>query len=160
MKTSVPYSLKRIFAGVLLVAVPVFTSCEKDPVKPDNNNGNGGNTQPQRTEEFIYNSNLEFYRNDTSVKIPRMAFTDTAAKYGADQNVNQIHITPASQYMCETSTETGMVGRANDLNAIYNASNNKLSGQNTTLVLDEAAFNNQTVRQILQDKLKIELLQR
>ena len=49
MKTSVPYSLKRIFAGVMLVAVPVFVSCEKDP-EPNNNNN-----QPQKHNvELVY----------------------------------------------------------------------------------------------------------
>lgn len=35
MKTTVPYNFKKVLAGIMLVAVPVFVACEKDPVKPD-----------------------------------------------------------------------------------------------------------------------------
>lgn len=160
-KTTVPYNFKKVLAGIMLVAVPVFVACEKDPVKPNENGGNGGNTPTQqRTEEFIYNSNLKFYRPGNSEKIPHAAFADTVAKYAADANVKQIHISPETEDMCENSPESGMVGRANDLNNIYNKSNNKLSGENTTLYLDSAALYNQTVQQILHGKLKIALLQK
>lgn len=160
MKTSVPYSLKRIFAGVLLVAVPVFTSCEKDPVKPDNNNGNGGNTQPQRTEEFIYNANLKFYRPGSSSKIPHTAFADTVAQYAADQNVKKIHITPEDPTMVENLQQPQMEQRAEYLSNTYDVSNNKLSGENTTLVLSPEAFQSQIVQNAFHNKLKIALQQR
>lgn len=162
---TVPYNAKstpwkKIFVGMLMVAVPVFVSCEKDPVKPDNNNGNGGNTQPQRTEEFMYDYDLNFWRNGSSTKIPYTAFGDTATKYGDDQTIKQIHIKPESPYMCETLNGTKMQTRANILDGIYSKSKNKLSGEETTLYLDSSALTNQTVQQILNGKLKIELLQR
>lgn len=158
MKTSVTNKLKKVLAGIMLVAFPVFVSCEKDNDKPGNN---GGNNQPQqRTEEFIYNANMEFYRDGSSTHIPHTAFGDTAAKYGNDGNVKQIHITPESQKMCETLTGSQMQTRANFLDGIYTQSKNKLSGENTTLYLDSEAMSNQTVQNILNDKLKIALVQR
>lgn len=163
MKTrlTVPYNLKTVLAGIMLVALPVFVSCdEKEQVKPDNNNGNGGNTQPQRTEEFTYDYDLNFWRNGSSTKIPYTAFGDTATKYGDDQTIKQIHIKPESPYMCETLNGTKMQTRANILDGISGKSKNKLSGEETTLYLDSSALTNQTVQQILNGKLKIELLQR
>lgn len=158
MKTTVPYNFKKVLAGIMLVAVPVFVSCEKDNEKPNNN---GGNNQPQqRTEEFIYNYNMDFYRNGSSEIIPYTAFGDTVAKYGNDGNVKQIHITPESQSMCETFTGSQMQTRANFLDGIYTQSKNKLSGENTTLYLDSEAMSNQTVQNVLNGKLKIALVQR
>lgn len=61
MKTSVPYSLKRIFAGVMLVAVPVFTSCEKDP-EPASNGGNN-QPQPRETKDIVYKQNIDLDSN-------------------------------------------------------------------------------------------------
>ena len=160
IKQTVPYNLKKVLAGIMLVAVPVFVSCEKDPVKPDNNNGNGGNTQPQRTEEFMYDYDLNFWRNGSSTKIPYTAFGDTATKYGNDQTTKQIHIKPESSNMCSTLNGTKMQTRANILDGIYSKSQNKLSGEETTLYLDSSAFANQVVQQILHSKLQITLLQK
>lgn len=158
MKTSVPYSLKRIFAGVMLVAVPVFVSCEKDNDKPGNNGGN--NPTQQRTEEFIYNQNMKFYRPGNSEKIPHAAFADTVAKYAADANVKQIHIAPETEHMFENVAQNQMDQRAEYLNNTYNISNTKLSGENTTLVLSPEAIQSQIVQEALHNKLKIALVQR
>lgn len=155
MKTSVPYNMKKVLAGVMLVAIPVFVSCEKDNEKPSN-----PTPTQQRTEEFIYNENMKFYRPGNSEKIPHAAFADTVAKYAADANVKQIHVAPETEHMCENAPESGMVGRANVFDEMYNKSNNKLSGENTTLYLGADALSNQTVQQVLHDKLKIALVQR
>lgn len=48
MKTSVTNKMKKVLAGVMLVAVPVFVSCEKDPVKPNDNNN-----QPQKHNKVL-----------------------------------------------------------------------------------------------------------
>lgn len=163
MKTTVPYNFRKVLAGIMLVSVPVFVACEKDPVEPNENGGNGGNggnTQPQRIEEFIYNANMEFYRSGSSTHIPHTAFGDTAAKYGNDGNVKQIHITPESPKMCETLPGSAMQTRANFLDGINTQSKNKLSGENTTLYLDSEALSNQTVQTVLNGKLKIALIQR
>lgn len=43
-----------------MMALPfAFGGCEKDPEQPDNNT-------PQKTEEFIYNANLYFWRPGSS----------------------------------------------------------------------------------------------
>ena len=153
------YNFKRGLVILCLGALTfAFSACEKEKSEP-NNPGNPSNPQ-QRTEEFIYNINLEFYRDGSSAFIPHEAFADTAAKYAADQSVKQIHITPSNQRMCETLNATKMQTRANILDGIYNQSNNKLSGENTTLVLDSAAFHTSTVQNVLHNKLKIALVQR
>lgn len=58
MKTdlTVPYNstgsivphIKKILVGIAFVAVPVFVSCEKDPVKPNDNNN-----QPQKHNKVL-----------------------------------------------------------------------------------------------------------
>lgn len=63
IKQTVPYNLKKVLAGIMLVAVPVFVSCEKDPVKPDNNNGN--NQQPQKPKTYTYIYDNTGIPNDT-----------------------------------------------------------------------------------------------
>ncbi|MBP5548550.1 MAG: hypothetical protein J6X58_06660 [Bacteroidales bacterium] len=155
-----PWNLKKVLAGIMLVAVPVFVACEKEPVKPNNNNGNGGNTQPQRTEEFIYNTNLKFYRPGSSSKIPYEAFIDTAAKYGVDQNIKQLHITPETEGMFSNFEQTAMENRANMFSTLYDESKSKLSGENTTLVLSPEAFQSQIVQNAFHNKLNIALQQR
>lgn len=158
MKTSVTNKLKKVLAGIMLVAVPVFVSCEKDNEKPNNN---GGNNQPQqRTEEFVYDYDLNFWREGNPTKIAYTAFGDTVAKYANDDNVKQIHIIPNNEHMYDAFNSTKMQTRANILDGIHTQSNSKLSGENTTLYLEESAFNNQTVQQVLNNKLKIALMQR
>ena len=163
MKTTVPYNFRKVLAGIMLVAVPVFVACEKDPVKPNENGGNGGNggnnpTQ-QRTEEFIYNQNMKFYRPGNSEKIPHVAFADTVAKYAADGNVKQIHIAPETEGMFATANQNQMDQRAEYLSNTYNMSNTKLSGENTTLILSPEAIQSQIVQEVLHNKLKIALVQ-
>ena len=65
-KQTVPYNLKKVFAGIMLVAVPVFVACEKDPVKPNENGGNGGNTQPRETKDIVYKKNINL--DSTTIK--------------------------------------------------------------------------------------------
>ncbi len=161
MKTTVPYNFRKVLAGIMLVAVPVFVACEKDPVKPNENGGNGGNTPTQqRTEEFVYNANLKFYRQGSSEKIPHTAFVDTVAKYATDANVKQIHIIPEIESMFANHGEDQMNQRAEYFNNTYSVSNNKLSGENTTLVLSPEAIQSQIVQEALHNKLKIALVQR
>lgn len=84
MKTSVPYSLKRIFAGVMLVAVPVFVSCEKDPVKPDQP------SQPQK-----HNKVLTFSRSDIQQIHP-----DTIRYYLNQTDIDSVLMQAADPEMC------------------------------------------------------------
>lgn len=146
-----------LFSMMCLMASPFFTGCGKD----SESNGNGG-TEPtqQRTEEFIYNSNMKFYRPGSSSKIPHTAFADTVAKYATDQNVKQIHIIPENKTMFENLQQLQMEHRADYLNNTYDASNNKLSGENTTLIISPEAFQSQIVQDAFHNKLKITLVER
>lgn len=156
MKTTVPYNFIKFLAGIMLVAVPVFVACKKDPVEPNNPN----NPQPQqRTEEFIYNLNLRFCRPGSSNEIPYAAFADTVAKLADNGAVKTIHITPKGPHMFGTLPSASVETRANMLDNMYGQSNGKLSGENTTLALDAEALQNQTVQSVLHNKLKIELEQ-
>lgn len=157
MKHTFQYNLKKGLAFGLLATLPFFSGCEKD--KPEPNNP----SNPQQTTytiEYIYDKALRFHRDGSTTTINNTDFVDTIAKHAANQQIKQIHIVPESQYMLETSIESAMVARANDLNNMYDVSNNKLSGENTTLVLDSAAFHNSTVQNVLHNKLKIALVQR
>lgn len=158
MKKTVSYNIKKVLAGTMLVALPfAFGGCEKENTKP---NDPSNPQQTTYTIEYIYDTGLNFHRNGSTTTINHTDFVDTIAKHAANQQVKQIHMIPESQYMLETSIESAMVARANDLNNMYNVSNNKLSGENTTLVLDSAAFHNSTVQNVLHNKLKIALVQR
>ncbi len=155
MKFNAKYQLGKGLA-FLGLATLTFAGCDKDPVEPNNPN----NPQPQqRTEEFIYNKNLNFWRPGSSTEIPYAAFADTAAKLGADQSVKQIHITPQDCYIFSTMPYTGVEPRVNILDDMYARSNQKLSGENTTLYLTADALQNTNVQSVFHNKLKIELLQ-
>ena len=159
MKIMTKYNLKRGLVILGLTALPlVFGGCEKEDTKPNNN---GGNNQPQqKTEEFIYNANLKFYRHGSSEKISNKAFRDTVAALASRQDVGKIHITPDHEDLFSTFNEDQMVVRANLLDTIYDRSNQKLSGDNTTLVLEQVAMQNSHVQSVLHNKLKIELKQK
>lgn len=155
---------KFVFLMVAAVVV-MMVGCKKTEEGDGPTGGNGTDTvvtpTQQRVEEFKYNANLYFYREGSSDRIPRDAFADTAAKYAIDQNVKQIHIVPSSELMLgNISSTTSMENRANALDVIYNQSNNKLSGENTTLYLDSVVLASQTVQDIFHGKLKINLVQR
>lgn len=139
----------------MLVAIPVFVSCEKDKSESSD-----PTPSQQRTEEFIYNANMKFYRPGSSEKIPHAAFADTVAKYADDGNVKQIHIIPEHQTMLATAGQNQMDQRAEYLSNTYNISNTKLSGENTTLMLSPEAIQSQIVQEVFHNKLKIELVQR
>ena len=147
----------------LLVLCMCMVGCKKSEEGDGHSGGTDTVVQPteQRVEEFVYNENLYFYREGSSNYIPRAAFADTAAKYAVDQNVKQIHIVPKTEHLLENvSNPTTIENKANALDAIYNESNNKLSGENTTLYLDSAVLSSQTVQDVLNGKLKINLVQR
>jgi hypothetical protein len=62
--------------------------------------------------------------------------------------------------MWSTDQLAQMESRAKKLRNMYISSNNKLSGENTTLVLDALTFNNSDVQNVLGDTLRINLVQR
>ncbi|MBQ7244883.1 MAG: hypothetical protein IJS34_00735 [Alphaproteobacteria bacterium] len=86
MKTTVPYNFKKVLTGIMLVAVPVFVACEKDPVKPNNNGGNGGNTQQKHNVELKYGRSPSTQWQNISM--------DTLYKYNSDPTVDSIFMIP------------------------------------------------------------------
>ena len=160
MKFMTKYNLKRglLFAGMM--ALPfAFGGCEKDNNEP-NNPSNPDNPQNTYNIEYIYNETFKFHRVGDTTLILSSAFIDTVAKHGADARVKQIHIKPDYENMWSTGQEAQMESRAKKLRNMYISSNNKLSGENTTLELDAAAFNNSNVQNVLHDTLRINLVQR
>ena len=146
MKTSVPYSLKKGLAFLGIMALPfAFGGCDKDPVEPNNPN-NPNNPQNTYNIEYVYNESFKFHRVDDTTLIPSSAFIDTVSKHGANAHVKQIHIKPKYDNMWSTDQLAQMESRAKKLRNMYISSNNKLSGENTTLVLDAAAFNSSNVQ--------------
>lgn len=155
MKFNAKYQLGKGLA-FLGLATLTFAGCDKDPVEPNNPN----NPQPQqKTEEFVYSTNLNFSRPGSSYEISYNDFPDTVAKLAADQSVKQIHITPRHNHIFQNVPVTGMDTRANILDNMYSQSNGKLSGENTTLVLNAEALQSTLVQSVLHNKLKIELEQ-
>ena len=70
----------------MLVAVPVFVACEKDPVKPNENGGNGGNTQQKHNVELKYGRSPSTQWQNISL--------DTLYKYNSDPTVDSIFMIP------------------------------------------------------------------
>ena len=153
MKFNAKYQLGKGLA-FLGLATLTFAGCEKPDPEPT------PTPQPQqKTEEFIYDWDLNFNRPNSSQTINYNAFVDTVAKLAADKSVKQIHITPNNPHMLGTLNETKVLTRTNILDNMYGQSNGKLSGENTTLALSAEAIQNQTVQSVLHNKLKIELEQ-
>ena len=160
MKTSVPYSLKKgmVFLGVM--ALPfAFGGCDKDPVEPNNPN-NPNNPQNTYNIEYIYTDGLKFHRVGDTALIPHSAFVDTVAKHGTNAHVKQIHITPDHDNMWSTAQLARIELYADRLQNMYNSSNSKLSGENTTLELNTEVFNSSKVQNVLHNTLGINLVQR
>jgi len=164
MKKNAKYQLGKGLAFLGLAALTLgFAGCEKDPEKPNSPNNPDNPNNPQNTYniEYVYNQNFKFHRVNDTLLIPSSAFIDTVAKHGANTNVKQIHIKPEQPNMWSTvNAEALMVSRANKFRNMYISSNNKLSGENTTLVLHDAVFNNSDVQNVLGDTLRINLVQR
>jgi len=160
MKNNAKYQLGKGLAFLGLAVLTLgFAGCEKDPEKPNNPN-NPDNPQNTYTIEYIYTESFKFHRVDDTLLIPSSVFIDTVAKHGADTRIKQIHIKPKYDNMWSTDQLAQMESRAKKLRNMYISSNNKLSGENTTLVLDVAAFNSSNVQNVLGDTLRINLVQR
>lgn len=141
MKTSVPYSLKRIFAGVMLVAVPVFTSCEKDPVKPNDNNN-----QPQK-------HNVELVYGEGSTPWQNVAL-DTLYKYNSDPTVDTIFMVPYQSNMLSTASTTGLKNVVGKLRERHNVNPQKIFGKGDLELKAESIQNNQEIVRFFADTLK------
>ncbi|MBR6838898.1 MAG: hypothetical protein IKM94_05030 [Alphaproteobacteria bacterium] len=98
MKTTVPYNFKKALTGIMLVTVPVFAACEKDPVKPNENGGNGGNTQPKHNVELVYGKDYTTQWQNISL--------DTLNKYNKDETVDSIFMIPEKTNQFATLSAT------------------------------------------------------
>lgn len=161
MKKNAKYQLGKGLAFLGLAVLTLgFAGCEKDPEKPNNPN-NPDNPQNTYTIEYIYTQGLKFHRVNDTALISRSAFVDTVAKHGTNAHVKQIHIKPKYDNMWSTvNVEALMESRADKFRNMYILSHNKLSGENTTLVLDSAVLYNSNVQNVLGDTLRINLVQK
>ncbi len=157
------YNLKKVLVIMGLAALPILASCGKDNATPDSENQQNTTNEDQQSTlniEYIYTQSFKFHRVGDTTLIPSTAFIDTVAEHGANARVGQIHINPERNLMWSTAQEAQMVSRAKKLRNMYISSNNKLSGENTTLELDSAAFSNPSIQNVFHDTLRINLVQR
>lgn len=160
MKKNAKYQLGKGLAFLGLATLTLgFAGCEKDPEKPNNPN-NPDNPQNTYTIEYIYTNGLKFHRVGDTALISHSAFVDTVAKHGTNAQVKQIHITPDHDNMWSTAQLAQMELYADRLQNMYNSSNSKLSGENTTLELNTEVFNSSKVQNVLHNTLGINLVQR
>ena len=154
--------MKKIVFLMLAAGVMMMVGCKKTEEGEGPSGGTDTVVQPteQRVEEYIYIRVFKFHRVDDTTLIPWAAFVDTVAKHGADAHVKQIYIKPDDNAMWSMAGENQMETYANRLRDMYISSNTKLSGENTTLVLDSVVFHNLSVQNVLHDTLRINLVQR
>lgn len=146
IKQTVPYNLKKVLAGIMLVAVPVFVSCEKDPVKPDNNNGN--NQQPQKHNvELVYSRAPSTQWQNISM--------DTINKYNSDPTVDSIFMIPedVNQFsnLNATQLSTGLVPK---LRERHNINPNKVFGKGDIVLNNMVIDQNQEIVRFFADTLR------
>lgn len=121
MKTTVSYNIKKVLAGTMLVALPfAFASCEKDPVKPDNN-------QPKHNVELKYNSRTEGGMQNVSM--------DTINKYNKDETIDSIFMIPDPIDQFATNNATQMQNAVKYFRERHNVNPKKVFGKGD-IVLD------------------------
>lgn len=148
MKFVSKYNLKKS-AIILSIATLGFAGCEKEPVMPVQ-------SEKVPTAEFWYTVDLNFYRPSTPENlIPASAFVDTVAQISTNDSIKKIHINPYASRMFQNNNNMESV--AGIFENMYDKSNNKLSGDKTTLVLTNNMYNNQKVGEVLRDKLAINI---
>lgn len=147
---TVPYNTKstpwkKIFIGMLMVAVPVFVSCEKDPAEPNHNNGNGGNTQPQK-------HNVELIYGEGSTPWQNVAL-DTLNKYNSDPTVDTIFMIPCRSSILSTASTTGLQNVVKKLRERHNVNPNKIFGKGDIELKAESVQNNPEIPRFFADTL-------
>lgn len=127
MKTTVPYNFKKVLAGIMLVAVPVFVACEKDPAKPNENGGNGGNTQPRETKDIVYKNNINL--------------DSTTIQNYINQGYN-ICLVPEHKTIFSTRSPTPLRMTANKMRKYWDIAPDRISGKKSdTLYVTPEALN-------------------
>lgn len=127
IKQTVPYNLKKVLAGIMLVSVPVFVACEKDLVKPNNNGGNGGNTQPREIKDIVYKNNINL--------------DSTTIKNYLNQNYD-ICLVPEHKTIFSTRAPTPLRMTANKMRKYWGIAPDRISGKKSdTLYVTPEALN-------------------
>ena len=67
MKTSVTNHLNKVLAGVMLVAIPVFTSCEKDKPEPSNTQKRNKILVFDDSGQQIHPDTINYYLNQPDI---------------------------------------------------------------------------------------------
>lgn len=139
MKKTVSYNIKKVLAGTMLVALPfAFGGCEKDPVKPENNN-------KKHNVELVYG-------NAPSTNWQHIEM-DTIYKYNSDPTVDSIFMIPTYyNQFCDLSTN-GLKNLATKLRERHNVNPNKVFGKGELQLKNESTINNPEIIRFFRDTL-------
>lgn len=144
MRQTVPYNFKKVLTGIMLVAVPVFVSCEKDNEKP---NENGGNNQPQK-----HNVELR-YGHDFNTQWQNISM-DTLYKYNSDQTVDSIFMVLEDPHQFNTLSTSNLKKLRNMLSERHNINTNKIFGKGEMQLKNSSITNNPEIVRFFADTLK------
>ncbi len=147
MKTSVPYSLKKIFAFGLVASLPLFTSCEKDNEKP---------SQPQQQKhnvELVYGRNNETQWQNISM--------DTLYKYNSDPTVDTVFMVPEVYNQFSTLQTSQLKNYLIPLlRERHNVNPNKVFGKGELQLKSESIINNPEIVRFFADTLRYNVTSR
>lgn len=138
-----PWNLKKFLAGVMLVAVPVFVSCEKDPEPAPN----GGNNQPQK-----HNVELR-YNPDTDEGVQHLAM-DTLHKYNTDPTVDSILLIPYATHVFATWGTQALQSAVNFLRPRHNVNPNKIFGKGELQLWNQSVLGHPEIVRFFADTLR------
>ena len=151
MKKAVSNNILKALAGIMLVTVPVFVACEKDPVKPNENGGNGGNTQPKHNVELKYGRSPSTQWQNISL--------DTINKYNKDETVDSIFMIPENitQFANLNNTQVGNV-LIPKLRERHNVNPNKVFGKGDLKLSGVILDQNPEIVRFFADTLKYNVI--
>ena len=139
MKKTVSYNIKKVLAGTMLVALPfAFGGCEKDPVKPENNN-------KKHNVELVYGKNEETAWNNISM--------DTLYKYNANPTVDTIFMIPEMCNQFSTYSTNQLKYIIPLLRQRHNVNPNKVFGKGELQLKNESTINNPEIVRFFRDTL-------
>ncbi len=142
MKTdlTVPYNLKKLLTGIMLVAIPAFTSCEKEPVQPN---------QPSQPQ--THNVELK-YGKSPSTQWQNISI-DTLNKYNSDPTVDTIFIIPEQANQYSTLSTNGCKIIIDHLRERKKVNPNKVFGKGDIELKAESVQNNPEISRFFADTL-------
>ncbi len=146
MKKTVSYNIKKVLAGTMLVALPfAFGGCEKDPVKPENNN-------KKHNVELVYGQNVDTQWQNISM--------DTLYKYNSDPTVDTIFMIPEMYNQYSTVSTNGLKTIISKLRQRHNVNPNKVFGKGELQLKNESIMNNPEIIRFFADTLKYNVTSR